>query len=194
MSGRNERIADERPASGVKGAANDSRSRDITWQPGKRWAQIVREVRAGDYTWKQFSEGLTAEELARGQLRDSEGGFKGRPPSFVPREFHLACFRELKRRFDQEFQEGVLAIAKEYVKLAQDPLIPVKDRARMMQYAMERVFGGIPKEVLIKQDAPWESVFTTIVNEPGDAAPEWRKNRYATYEEEGSDDGQEPEQ
>lgn len=195
LGDRDERIADERPAGGIKGAENDSRSRDITWQPGKRWAQIVREVRAGDYTWQQFSEGLTAEELARGQLRDKNGGFGGRPPSFVPREFHLACFRELKRRFDTEFQDGVLAIAKEYVKLAQDPLIPVKDRARMMQYAMERVFGGIPKEVLIKQDAPWESVFAAVIVDGEGNVPDHEQRRYEQFdeEEEGSDDGSEPE-
>ena len=157
---------------------------------GKRWSQIVTEVKRGDYTWRQFAEGLTAEELARGQLRDSNGGFTGRPPSIVPREFHLACFRELKRRFDEQFQSHVLDIAKEYVALAQDKEIPAKDRARMMQYAMERVFGSIPKEVTVKQDAPWESVVTTVVAEEGDAGADWRANRYSTYEEEdeGSDD------
>lgn len=155
---------------------------------GKRWSQIVYEVRSGAYTWQQFTEGLTAEELARGQLKAEDGTFSGRPPTLVPREFHLACFRELKRRFDESFQTNVLAIAQEYVKLAQDPDIPAKDRAKMMQYAMERVFGGIPKEVLVKQDSPWESVVTSVVAEAGDAPADWRKGRYDTYgEDEGSD-------
>lgn len=157
---------------------------------GKRWSQIITEVHRGDYSWRQFAEGLTAEELARGQLLATDGTFTGRPPSVVPREFHLACFRELKRRFDEQFQQHVLDIAEQYVTLAQDETIPAKDRAKMMQYAMERVFGGIPKEVLVKQDAPWESVVTTVVSETEDAGAEWRANRYATYDEgeEGSDD------
>lgn len=192
MPDREERVVTTRPAPGQRGAANDSRSRDVKVHLGKRWAQIVREIRAGAYTWQQFAEGLSADELARGQLKDSHGGFSGRPPTIVPREFHLACFRELKRRFDEQFQSSVLAIAEQYVELAKDKEIPAKDRARMMQYAMERVFGGIPKEVLVKQDAPWEEVVTSIVANEGDPAPEWRKNRYATYdkdrEEEGSDD------
>lgn len=193
MSGRDKRITDHRPAGGVKGHENDERSRGVTIHLGKRWAQIVTEIKRGDYTWRDFAESLTAEELARGQLKDKNGGFSGRPPSIVPREFHLACFRELKRRFDEEFQGGVLAIAKEYVTLAQDTSIPAKDRAKMMQYAMERVFGGIPKEVMIKQEAPWEGVFSAvIVNEATDEPAYHEKHRYDEYdpdrEEEGSDD------
>lgn len=156
---------------------------------GKRWSQIVQEIKAGAYTWQQFAESLSAEELARAQLRDINGGFTGRPPTIVPREFHLACFRELKRRFDEQFQTSVLAIAEQYVRLAQDEDIPAKDRAKMMQYAMERVFGGIPKEVLVKQDAPWEAVFTTIVDDEEDPAPDWRRNRYTQHDNEEEEEG-----
>lgn len=188
MAGRDERVTADRPAVGAKDGTDDRTQ--VRVRLGKRWSQIVTEIRRGDYTWQQFAESLTAEELARGQLRDSDGGWRGRPPVIVPREFHLACFRELKRRFDEQFQSHVLDIAEQYVALAQDKEIPAKDRAKMMQYAMERVFGGIPKEVLVKQDAPWESVVTTVVAEDGDEGASWRKDRYSTYEEEdeGSDD------
>lgn len=161
----------------------------IRIRPGRRWSEIIGEVKAGSYSWKQFTEGLSNEELARGQLRDSNGGFQGRPPTMVPREFYLACFRELKRRFDEEFQGGVLAIAKEYVLLAQDKELPVKDRAKMMQYAMERVFGSIPKEVLIKQEEPWESFVVGVVATEGQQPADWRQKRYDVYDpdkEEGS--------
>lgn len=188
MPDRNDRIVEHRPKPGVHDEPRDG-SPAVKVHLGRRWSKIVTEIKAGAYTWQQFCEGLTAEELARGQLKADNGTFIGRPPTMVPREFHLACFRELKRRFDEEFQGGVLAIAKEYVILAQDKAIPAKDRAKMMQYAMERVFGGIPKEVLVKQDAPWESVFTTIVNDDTDEVPAWRKGRYEEFtdEEEGSD-------
>lgn len=185
LHARDEHVVESRPEPGVHGAGRPQ----VTLKLGQRWSQIITEIKRGDYTWKQFAEGLSAEELARGQLKASDGTFTGRPPSIVPREFHLACFRELKRRFDEQFQSHVLDIATEYVRLAQDKEIPAKDRAKMMQYAMERVFGGVPKEVLVKQDAPWEQVVTTIVAEDGDEAPQWRKDRYSTYEEdEGSDD------
>ena len=185
-------MVESRPPAGINGAKGDDPRPQVKIRLGKRWSQIVTEIKRGDYTWKQFAEGLTAEELARGQLKASDGTFTGRPPAVVPREFHLACFRELKRRFDEQFQGAVLDIAKEYVQLAQDKEIPAKDRAKMMQYAMERVFGGIPKEVLVKQDAPWETVVTSVVAEEDDEAPEWNRRRYDTYneeDEEGSDDG-----
>lgn len=181
-------MVDSRPPAGINGAKGDDPRPQVKIRLGKRWSQIVTEIKRGDYTWKQFAEGLTAEELARGQLKASDGTFTGRPPQVVPREFHLACFRELKRRFDEEFQEGVLAIAKEYVQLAQDKSLPVKDRAKMMQYAMERVFGGIPKEVLVKQEAPWESVFAAVIVDGEGNVPEHEARRYDEYEEEGSDD------
>lgn len=187
---RDQFVADSRPQPGMRGKGENKRSGLVTVHLGERWSQIVREIKRGDYTWKQFAQGLTAEELARAQLRDSNGTFIGRPPTLVPREFHLECFRELKRRFDEEFQKGVLSIAEQYVALAKNEDIPVRQRAKMMQYAMERVFGSIPKEVLVKQDAPWESVVTTVVSEEDEEAPTWRKNRYAKPEEEdeGSDE------
>lgn len=186
LHARDEHITVSRPKPGNR--AEPAETPVVKVQLGRRWSQIVTEIKRGDYTWRQFAEGLTAEELARGQLRDSKGGFTGRPPTIVPREFHLACFRELKRRFDEQFQQHVLDIAEQYVTLAQDPNLPVKDRAKMMQYAMERVFGGIPKEVLVKQDSPWESVVTSVIAEDGDAPADWRKGRYDEYMEEGSDD------
>lgn len=171
------------------GAKNQTERTRIRIRPGRRWSEIISEVKAGSYTWKQFTEGLSNEELARAQLRDGNGGFTGRPPTMVPREFYLACFRELKARFDQEFQEGVLAIAKAYVDLAQNEDLPIAQRAKMMQYAMERVFGSIPKEVTIKQEEPWESFVVGVVASEGQQPADWRQRRYDVFtpdEEEGS--------
>jgi hypothetical protein len=145
----------------------------------------VQAVKDGEYSWQEFVESLDDKEVARCQLMDSQGGFTGRPPSFVPREFALAAARELKRRFEQIFKDEVTDIAHKYVELAQDESIPAKDRAKMMQYAMERIFGGIPKEIFISQEAPWESVVTTVVAEAEqEASP---IDRYAGREQ-GNDD------
>lgn len=168
-------VAEARPAAGLRTDTHDA----VTIELGKRWSNIVREVRDGKYTWQQFAEGLSDEELARGQLKADDGSFKGRPPALVPREFHLVCFRELKRRFDELFQKDVIEMAKQYVELAKNADIPAKDRAKLMQYAMERVFGGIPKEVLVKQDAPWESVVTSIVNTEDQSEAAGAEDRYS---------------
>lgn len=175
--------ASETEAPQVGGSGVEPGGRQETRQPrkkvrlGERWSDIVKAVEAGEYTWQQFVESLDDEEVGRCQLKSADGGFTGRPPSFVPREFALAAGRELKRRFDEIFKKDVTGIAREYVRLAQDKSIPAKDRAKMMQYAMERIMGGIPKEIFFTQEQPWETVVTTIVaNEEQTGAP---VDRYA---------------
>lgn len=161
---------------------------------GQRWSQIVRDVRAGEYTWREFVEELDQEELARCQLRASDGSFTGRPPQFVPREFVLACQRDQKRRFEEIFQKDVLRIAEEYVRLAQNEDIPAKDRAKMMQYAMERIYGGIPKDIRIAQEQPWEQLVVNVVSDDDDSMSDHHKRRYQGYQERmGGGQDEEPE-
>lgn len=141
-------------------------------------------------------EGLDEEELARGQLKADNGTFQGRPPSMVPREFHLACQREMKRRFDELFASDVIPIAKEYLRMAQSPNLKEETRAKMLQYAMERVFGGIPKDVTIRQEQPWEQMMVNVMGDAGQVEmPEHLTRRYAGYVErqggtDGSDEGE----
>jgi hypothetical protein len=183
---------DTRPRGGTNTAnyperGEDPRPRSVRIRPGKRWSEIILSIKAGEQTWAQFVEGLDEEELARGQLRDSNGGFMGRPPSFVPREFHLACQREMKRRFEEIFGSEVLGIARQYVQLAQDKEIPAKDRAKMMQYAMERIFGGIPKEFKVSQEAPWEQMVVNVMSGDDPEMPGHLARRYAGYRERSGD-------
>jgi hypothetical protein len=150
---------------------------------GRRWSQIYTEVKRGEYTWAEFCDGLDEQELARGQLKGENGTFIGRPPSFVPREFLLACQREQKRRFEEIFGSEVITMAKTYIELCKDNSIPAKDRAKLLQYAMERVFGGIPKDVRVSQEQPWEQMMVNVVNDDEDPMPSHLNRRYATYRE-----------
>jgi len=141
-------------------------------------------IKRGDYTWQEFVEGLDEEELARGRLKSADGSFTGAPSKMVPREFHLACQREQQRRFEEIFGSEVLRIARKYVELAQSPQLKEETRAKMMQYAMERIFGGIPKDVRINQAAPWEAMVLNVVGEEGQTGlPEHLARRYAGYAE-----------
>lgn len=151
---------------------------------GKRWTEILVAIKRGEYTWQEFVEGLDEEELARGQLKDAKGGFRGRAPTLVPREFHLACQREQQRRFEEIFSSDVLEIARQYVALAKDAGLKPETKAKMMQYAMERIFGGIPKDVRVSQAAPWEQVLVNVVaNEADEGMPEHLSRRYEGYAE-----------
>lgn len=170
-----------RPRPGVHGG-NKGRPQPRI-QLGQRWGEIVTAVKAGEYTWQEFTDGLDEEELARGQLRADDGSFVGRPPQFVPREFLLACQREQKRRFEEIFGSEVIGIATEYVKLAKDASIPAKDRAKLMQYAMERIFGGIPKDVRVSQEQPWEQMIVNVVRGGDKDVPTHLSRRYAGYQE-----------
>jgi hypothetical protein len=162
----------------------DTRPRTELVQLGRRWSQIVRDIKAGEYSWAEFTDGLDDEELARGQLKDKNGTFQGRPPSLVPREFHLACQRELRKRFDVLFQQDVIKVAKEYLTLAQSKHLKDETKAKMLQYAMERVFGGIPREMTIKQEAPWEQLIVNVMGDDGDRElPEHLARRYEGYQE-----------
>lgn len=179
------RKANPRQTTGTRPAAGKMHGPDRTTlriSMGDRWSRIVLAVKAGEYTWQEFVDGLDEEELARGQLRADDGTFVGRPPTFVPREFLLAAQREQKRRFEEIFGSEVLGIAQEYVKLCKDADIPAKDRAKMMQYAMERIFGGIPKEFKVTQEQPWEQMVVNVQADSGDM-PEHLARRYAGYEE-----------
>lgn len=176
-----------------EGYAADTRPRTEIVQLGKRWSQIVRDIKAGEYSWAEFTDGLDDEELARGQLKAGDGSFKGRPPSMVPREFHLACQRELRKRFDVLFQQDVIKVAKEYLTLAQSKQLKDETKAKMLQYAMERVFGGIPRDVTLKQEAPWEQVIVNVMGDDGDRElPDHLARRYEGYRERqgGTDDGE----
>lgn len=149
---------------------------------GDRWSRITQAVKKGEYTWQEFTDGLSEEELARCQLKADDGSFVGRPPSFVPREFVLACQREQKRRFEIIFGSEVLGIAKAYVELCKSNAIPEKDRAKMMQYAMERIFGGIPKDIRVSQEQPWEQLVVNVVSDESEPTmPDHLRRRYAGY-------------
>lgn len=140
---------------------------------GKRWSQIIDEVKTGMYTWDEFVSELTPQELARGQLMDRYGNFGGRPPALVPRAFQQACLKEIHHRFNEKLQDRLLDAVDEMVELstAQGGL-DGKDRAKLLIYLIERVMGPVPKTVHVTADEPWQGMLTQGLFRPtveGDA-------------------------
>lgn len=129
---------------------------------GKRWTQIIQEVADGQYTWDEFVEELTPQELARGQLKDRDGLFRGRPPALVPRQFQQACLKEIHKRFNEKLQDRLLDAVDEMVELSKaSGGLDGKDRAKLLIYLTERVMGPIPKQVVIQgADEPWQGMMT----------------------------------
>ena len=178
----------EKPRGGVANALRDEQPdgrKQITFRIGKRWSQIITEVKDGQYTWEEFTESLDPEELVRGQLKDRNGRFQGRPPALVPRAFHDACQRELHRRFNDKIRDRLLGAVDELIELSKaSGGMEAKDRAKVLTYLIERVMGPVPKQVNISTDQPWEGLVTQGLLRPavdgtGPAATPPRRDRYA---------------
>lgn len=176
------------PRGGVANALRDTQpdSRPQMYlRLGKRWTQIITEVKEGQYTWAEFAEELEPDELARGQLKDRNGEFRGRPPALVPRAFHDACIKEIQRRFNEKMQTRLLEATDELIDLSKAGRLDGKDRAKLLVYLIERVMGPVPKTVHVTAGEPWEGMMTQGLLRPavteGDdqPAPPKRSDRYA---------------
>lgn len=159
------------PTFDADGKLMDLRARQIIKvRMGKRWNEITQRVRAGEFTWDEFCEELTPEELARGQLMDSKGGWTGRPPEFVPKAFHNACMRQIKKRFDETLMANLERATNELVALGTNGEVDPATRARILQYLIERVMGKVPDKVVVSHSDPWEEIVSGIVSEVEDKA------------------------
>jgi hypothetical protein len=128
------------------------------------------KINAGEMTMQQFVETLSPEELVRGQLKDHEGRFRGRPPAWVPAEFYQACIRQLLKSGEQMWREAFFESIKTFTQIAQDPNVDTKDRLRAAQYVIERVAGKTPEKVEVTVQQPWEALIGGIVAEAEDEA------------------------
>lgn len=160
-----------KPRGGVANARRaeepDTRTQ-IKIRLGKRWSQIITEVAEGQYTWDEFVEELTPEELARGQLADRNGEFRGRPPAMVPRAFQQSCVKEIQRRFNEKVQGRLLSATDELIEMSRSGFLDGKDRAKVLIYLLERVMGPVPKTVVIAGgDEPWQGMLTQGFVRPG---------------------------
>lgn len=124
---------------------------------GKRWTEIILAVQDGCFTWEEFVETLDASEIARGQLKDKYGRFRGRPPTFVPRAFFEACTRELYRRGRMEYEKAYLAAVETLTEISRDGRKDA-DRIKAATFIIERLEGKAPEKVEIKVSDPFSDL------------------------------------
>ena len=158
------------PPSGNPDNEADPRGRKKLWvaRLGKRWSQIIDDIRNHEYTWEELVETLSPEELARGQLKDKNGGFVGRPPSFVPRAFHDACIRELLLRGKELYKENYVAAIKAMTDIATNPGVKESDRIKAATFVIERLEGKVPDQLVVTAADPWQAIISDIVAEVED--------------------------
>lgn len=135
-----------------------------------RWAEVMRDIKDGKMTMKEFVAALDPEELARGQMRAEDGTFRGAPPRWVPAELHQACVRELMARGDQIWKGAYLDAIKVFTDIAKNEAIEPKDRIKAAQYVVERIAGKTPEKVELSVVDPWEQIIGGIVAEAEDEA------------------------
>lgn len=105
-------------------------------------------------------EDLEWDELIRGQLRDKNGGFSGKKPALLPREWHDAISAEIVRGAQSQFRLNFDKTMDVLVELALNPRTPAREKLAASQYIIERVIGKIPEKQEIKSEI---SVFDTAV-------------------------------
>jgi hypothetical protein len=134
------------------------------------FTEVMDKVAAGETTLKEVVAAMDPEELVRGQFKAQDGTFKGRPPSFVPQEFHNECIRELLRRGQELYRSHFLIAIQAFTQIAADPEIDPAQRLKAAQYIWERVEGKVPERVEVAQAQPWQTIIDGIVAEAEDEA------------------------
>jgi hypothetical protein len=94
-------------------------------------------------------EDLDFEELARGRFRDKNGGFTGRRPSMVPKDFHDACMREVIRRAQEDMTAALEDVVGALVGIVSGPA-ENKDKIAAAKVLMDRVLGKTPEKLEVK--------------------------------------------
>lgn len=101
---------------------------------------------------------LDDEELIRGQIKDKNGEFRGRPPRAIPREFHTAVVRELLHRAEGRLKGHLNLAMDTFVEIAANKRAPAIARIQAAQYLWERIAGKIPdKQIVEASIKKWEA-------------------------------------
>lgn len=116
-------------------------------------------------------EDLDDMELARGQCRDTAGGFTGRPPRIIPREMHQEMLRRLFERSDELLQGALLITVRMFLEVVSDPNQTAADRMKAGVFIFENVRGKAPQTVRLEASDPVVQLFTKIFSDPGALEP-----------------------
>lgn len=139
----------------------------------RAWVRMYQIMRETGITMEEFVQNLSVEELVRGEFRDKNGTFKGRPPKWVPREFHRACLQELMRRGKTLWQENYLKAIEAMTDIATGKgaageLATPGERIKAAQFVIERMEGKVPERIVVTENKRWELAMDGIVAEVSD--------------------------
>lgn len=138
----------------------------------KGWQRMQQIMTETGMTMEEFVQTLSPEELVRGEFKDKDGHFRGRPPKWVPSAFHRACINELMLRGKRQWQENYLDAINAMTEIAKGVGAGVMatpgERLKAAQFVIERLEGKVPEKLQVTSDQPWMVVLDGIVAEVDD--------------------------
>lgn len=113
-------------------------------------------------------EDLDTEELARGQLKNKNGTFAGRPPKFLPRQIVDAMRKEHYARINAILEESLSDMVKNMRDIANDPEQDGSTRLKAAIYVFERFMGKTPDKINIMQQSTVDDIVDDIMFDIGE--------------------------
>lgn len=94
------------------------------------------------------------EEIRRGQRRNRNGGFSGRPPKLVPQAIHAERHRRTLTRAHQLFTQNTERAVQVLIDIASDESAPHSDRVKAASLILDRVMGRAPQAIEVEMRRP----------------------------------------
>jgi hypothetical protein len=142
----------------------------------RAWVRMYKIMEETGMTMEEFVKTLSVEELVRGEFKNVNGNFGGRPPQWVPRAFHRACLTELMARGKRLWQENYLHAIEAMTQIARGEgageLATPGERIKAAQFVIERLEGKVPERIVVTENKKYELVLDGIVAEVPEAAIE----------------------
>jgi hypothetical protein len=95
------------------------------------------------------------EELRRGQKKDRNGRWVGRPPKVVPKKIHDELVKRTLDDARRLFNDNLLAAVQVLIEIVENPDTDTRERLKGIQMIVDRAMGKAPETVKLNVDAPW---------------------------------------
>jgi hypothetical protein len=95
------------------------------------------------------------EELLRGQRRDRNGRWSGRPPTIVPKAIHDELVRRKMGQAHDLLRDNVVRATEVLVEIATDHETDAAVRVKAAVVILDRVLGKAPERVELSVEPPW---------------------------------------
>jgi len=109
--------------------------------------RYARLMYAPDHPEYLGVEDLDLEELSRGQLKDRNGRFTGRPPKFLPRQIVDAMRAEHYARVNGLLEQSLSQQVKTMMEISKNRNVDPGVRLKAAIYVYERFMGKVPDKI-----------------------------------------------